>query len=76
MFGFVGNDVKAKIEIMDEFRKGSEKDRFVTFKTMIKYETDAGLLKKSGYVSGSRTLLRLHRGLGKFNRHQSAIKLI
>ncbi|XP_075166610.1 ceramide-1-phosphate transfer protein [Haematobia irritans] len=64
VFGFVSSDVRTKIDILTTFRKGTENaDKFVTFKTMILYEVDSGLLKDSKYVSGSRTLLRLHRGL-------------
>lgn len=35
---------------------------FKTVKAMIAFESDK--LKKSGYVSGCRTLLQLHRALG------------
>lgn len=67
VFGFVSSDVRAKIDILTTFRKNDEKaENFVTFKTMMSYEKDSGLLKDSKYVSGSRTLLRLHRGLGKW----------
>ncbi|XP_066996686.1 ceramide-1-phosphate transfer protein [Anabrus simplex] len=63
VFGFVGSDVKSKIEILEEFRKGKDQAHYVTFRTMITYERDADLLRKSDFTSGSRTLLRLHRGL-------------
>ncbi|GLH00740.1 Ceramide-1-phosphate transfer protein [Gryllus bimaculatus] len=63
VFGFVASDVKSKIEILEELRKGTEGDNFTTLKRMVKYESEAGLLKKSNYVSGCRTFLRLHRGL-------------
>ncbi|XP_073844625.1 ceramide-1-phosphate transfer protein [Musca autumnalis] len=64
VFGFVSSDVRAKIDILTTFRKDDAKaENFLTFKTMMSYEKDNGLLKDSKYVSGSRTLLRLHRGL-------------
>ncbi len=64
VFGFVSSDVKSKIEILEEFRKKENYEKFATFNTMLNYEKTTGLLNKSDYVSGSRTLLRLHRGLG------------
>lgn len=67
VFSFVSSDVKTKIEILDQFRKKENPEVFISFKTMLEHEKSTGLLKKTDYVSGSRTLLRLHRGLGKFN---------
>lgn len=64
VFGFVSSDVKSKIEILEEFRRKENSEKFATFNTMLNYEKTTGLLNKSDYVSGSRTLLRLHRGLG------------
>lgn len=65
VFSFVSSDVKSKVEILEEFRKKENAENFITCKTMITYEKNEGLFKKKDYVSGSRTLLRLHRGLGK-----------
>lgn len=39
---------------------------------MLDYEKEAQLLTQKGYVSGSRTLLRLHRGLGERYAHITA----
>lgn len=64
VFGFVASDVKSKIEILEDLRRGENGEHFSTIKKMIKYESENGLLNKSDYTSGSRTLLRLHRGLG------------
>lgn len=68
VFGFVSSDVKSKIEILEDFRHSSNEsaDKFITFNAMMEYEKTTGLLNKSDYVSGSRTLLRLHRGLGEY----------
>ncbi|PNF32371.1 Ceramide-1-phosphate transfer protein [Cryptotermes secundus] len=63
VFAFVASDVKSKIEILEELRQGENGEHFSTLKKMIRYESENGLLNKSGYTSGSRTLLRLHRGL-------------
>lgn len=67
IFGFVYSDVKSKIEILEEFRENKDvKEKFESIKKMMNYERDSELLHKKDYVSGSRTLLRLHRGLGIF----------
>jgi len=64
IFSFVSSDVKTKVEILEDFRANKEvADNFKSIKQMILYEKDKELLQKKGYVSGSRTLLRLHRGL-------------
>lgn len=65
IFTFVSNDVKSKVEILEKLRSNKEVDHFESVKKMIIFERDAGLLNKKDYTSGSRTLLRLHRGLGK-----------
>ena len=62
--------MKEKIEILSKFRQGEDKDKFVTFKTMMDYEAESKLLDKKGYTSGSRTLLRLHRGMGTYSNNQ------
>lgn len=64
VFGFVSSDLKSKIDILQELRKKENESQFETFITMVEFEKSAGLLNKTEYVSGSRTLLRLHRGLG------------
>lgn len=64
VFGFVSSDLKSKIDILNEFLANDEtKQSFVTVKTMMQHEITEELLDKKDYVSGSRTLLRLHRGL-------------
>lgn len=66
IFGFVCSDVKSKVEILEEFRANAEvAEKFETVKQMIIYEREKELLQKKDYVSGCRTLLRLHRGLGE-----------
>lgn len=64
VFGFVSSDVKEKVEILEKLRKHADHgERFETVRSMMDYERDGNLLAKKDYVSGSRTLLRLHRGL-------------
>ncbi|XP_037948756.1 ceramide-1-phosphate transfer protein [Teleopsis dalmanni] len=64
VFGFVSSDVRSKIDILEEFRSNDgTTTNFKTIKTMIEYEINTDLLKDKNYISGSRTLLRLHRGL-------------
>lgn len=64
IFGFVSSDIKAKLTILEEFRRNTEvHSKFETVKSMIDYEKSSDLLQKKDYVSGCRTLLRLHRGL-------------
>lgn len=66
IFGFVSSDVKSKVEILEDFRANKEDpEKFESVKKMMTYERDSELLQKKDYVSGSRTLLRLHRGLGR-----------
>ena len=66
IFGFVSSDVKSKVEILEDLRANQEiAEKFESVKKMILYEKDKELLQKKDYMSGSRTLLRLHRGLGE-----------
>lgn len=64
VFSFVSNDVKSKVEILEEFRRKDTDNNFHSIKSMINYEIAESVLHKKDYVSGCRTLLRLHRGLG------------
>lgn len=64
VFGFVSSDLRAKMDILYEFLNDeANSSHFTTVRTMIQYEMSNDLLAKQSYVSGSRTLLRLHRGL-------------
>lgn len=65
IFSFVGSDVKTKIEILEELRVKDSEGHITSVKKMILYEKQEDMLRKKSYVSGSRTLLRLHRGLGR-----------
>ncbi|XP_046432065.1 ceramide-1-phosphate transfer protein isoform X2 [Neodiprion pinetum] len=62
VFSFVSSDLKQKIDILAELISKDE-ENFVTIKSMIQHETENNLLQKADYTNGSRTLLRLHRGL-------------
>ncbi|KAF5287070.1 hypothetical protein FQA39_LY16055 [Lamprigera yunnana] len=64
VFTFVSKDLRSKMDILYQFLQNSEtSDHFHSAKKMIEYEAVNNLLDKKGYTSGSRTLLRLHRGL-------------
>ncbi|KAJ3653353.1 hypothetical protein Zmor_012609 [Zophobas morio] len=64
VFGFVSKDLKSKMDTLSEFLANEKtSDNFQSVKKMMEYERDNQLLHKKGYTSGSRTLLRLHRGL-------------
>lgn len=77
VFGFVSSDVRSKIEILEEHRKKDNAEKFESFAKMMEYEKSSSLLDKKDYVSGSRTLLRLHRGLGNENNaNQTFLKQI
>lgn len=62
VFGFVSADIRSKVNILEELR---EKDHhnYHSVKRMMIYEKDSGSLNQADFVSGCRTLLRLHRGL-------------
>lgn len=65
LFGFVSDEIMNKMGVLRQLQSSEYKEHFKTMKGMIGYERSSNLLYKSGYTSGSRTLLRLHRGLGK-----------
>lgn len=66
VFGFVSSDVKEKVEILEKLRNHQDHgEQFESIQKMMDYERDGNLLSKKDYVSGCRTLLRLHRGLGE-----------
>lgn len=68
VFGFISSDIKEKMDILYKLLKESQDSTCLnTVKEMIEYEKKAELLDKKGYISGSRTLLRLHRGLGSIS---------
>ncbi|XP_050682707.1 ceramide-1-phosphate transfer protein isoform X2 [Leptidea sinapis] len=63
VFSFVSSDVRSKIKIMEKLRVGEASIYYESFKKMMKYEKETNLYEKNDFVSGSRTMLRLHRGL-------------
>lgn len=64
VFTFVSNDIHSKITILEDFLHDNKtEEHFKTVQTMMNYEKDSNLFSDLSYVSGSRTLLRLHRGL-------------
>lgn len=65
VFGFVSSDLKQKIDLLQELLN-KDQDNYNTIKSMIQHEKENNLLEKKDFVSGVRTFLRLHRGLGIF----------
>ncbi|KAL3282352.1 hypothetical protein HHI36_005539 [Cryptolaemus montrouzieri] len=64
IFGFVSSELEGKIQILKDFlNKPDEAHNFLTVKKMIDFEKEHNLLQKDNYISGSRTLLRIHRAL-------------
>jgi hypothetical protein len=63
VFSFVGSDVKSKLEILQEFRNGPNRDSYETVEKMLAFEKSTGYLEENKEASGSRTFLRLHRAL-------------
>lgn len=63
VFSFVATEITSKSETMHELRKNCQEEHFDSLKKMIDYEKGSQLLSDKSYVSGCRTLLRLHRGL-------------
>lgn len=70
VFGFVGSEIGSKMEVLENLRSTNDSENFSTMKKMVEYELASGKLKEKSYISGSRTLLRLHRGLGKLSNQQ------
>ncbi|KAK9870729.1 hypothetical protein WA026_008297 [Henosepilachna vigintioctopunctata] len=62
--GFINSELQSEIAILKNFLSSPDVGQhFCTVKTMIEYERRKHLLNKEEYISGSRALLRLHRGL-------------
>ncbi|KAK8389955.1 hypothetical protein O3P69_012874 [Scylla paramamosain] len=59
---FVSLDVKRKIATLRKKMAGENSQYYVDLKTMIKYETENGLVVEKS-MSGTEALLMLHRGL-------------
>lgn len=63
IFNFVSHDIQKKVTILQCYRKGGAGDYYYSIQSMIEYEQENNLLTCTDPQSGSRTLLRLHRGL-------------
>ncbi|NXT18511.1 CPTP protein, partial [Syrrhaptes paradoxus] len=67
IFSFVSKDATAKVQIMEDYCRGQQKEQYVSLQSMVRHELAGGLLenqKRSGQPdSGCRTVLRLHRAL-------------
>lgn len=64
VFGFITSDVREKIGILQHHRSKENSDKYVTIKRMFDFEVEKELTAaQTKPLSGSRTLLRLHRAL-------------
>lgn len=63
VFGFVSSDVTSKLEILQKFMNGPDGHHYATIEEMILFEESKNKFSDSKFISGSRTLLRLHRAL-------------
>ncbi|XP_064326664.1 ceramide-1-phosphate transfer protein isoform X1 [Phalacrocorax carbo] len=67
IFSFVSKDVVAKVQIMESYCRGEQREKYVSLQSMVEYELANGLVdgqKRTGRPdSGCRTVLRLHRAL-------------
>jgi len=64
VFHFVAKDVHAKILILEAYLASENSAHYRTIQSMVNYERENEILTKtSDPLSGSRTLLRLHRAL-------------
>ena len=64
MFGFITSDIREKIDILRHHRSGNSGAKYETVQSMMEYEIENDLTAaKTKPLSGSRTLLRLHRAL-------------
>ncbi|XP_048748566.2 ceramide-1-phosphate transfer protein-like [Ostrea edulis] len=64
LFGFVANDLEEKIHVLESHLNGPNGKNYRTIQLMIEFEVTNNITKtKHKLPSGSRSLLRLHRGL-------------
>ncbi|XP_050307197.1 ceramide-1-phosphate transfer protein isoform X2 [Anthonomus grandis grandis] len=84
VFGFVSKDLRQKMDYLNNLVIDNDTNQqYKTVKRMIEHEKENELLHKKGYISGSRTLLRIHRGLdfiqlflkkiGDLENHESTV---
>ncbi|XP_051493144.1 ceramide-1-phosphate transfer protein [Apus apus] len=67
IFSFISKDAVAKVQLMESYCRGEQRERYVSLQSMVEYELGSGLVARqqpSGRPdSGCRTVLRLHRAL-------------
>ncbi|NWX04171.1 CPTP protein, partial [Caloenas nicobarica] len=67
IFSFITKDAVAKVQIMEGYSRGEQRERYTSLQSMVEYELANGLVdvqKRGGHPeSGCRTVLRLHRAL-------------
>ncbi|XP_062571625.1 ceramide-1-phosphate transfer protein-like [Saccostrea cucullata] len=64
LFGFVAKDLEEKIHVLESHMNGPNGQHYNTIQSMVEFEVTNNITKvKHKLPSGSRSLLRLHRGL-------------
>lgn len=64
VFGFITSDVREKMGILQSYRRSEHGEKYVLIQAMLDFEIENDLTRKKTHpLSGSRTLLRLHRAL-------------
>lgn len=64
VFGFITSGVREKMGILQDYRKSKHGEKYVFIQAMLDFEIENDLTRKTTHpLSGSRTLLRLHRAL-------------
>ncbi|XP_040441513.1 ceramide-1-phosphate transfer protein [Falco naumanni] len=64
IFSFISKDAVAKVQLMEDYCRGEQREQYVSLQAMVRYELAQGLLDAPGRPdSGCRTVLRLHRAL-------------
>ncbi|KAG8434347.1 hypothetical protein GDO86_012650 [Hymenochirus boettgeri] len=67
IFSFVSKDAVNKIQIMENFLKGTNGEKYQTLRSMVEYELNSNKVDLTNHSnnpnSGCRTILRLHRAL-------------
>ncbi|NXX85951.1 CPTP protein, partial [Urocolius indicus] len=67
IFSFISKDAVAKVQIMESYCSGEQREKYVSLQSMVEYELANGLVdvqKRGDHPeSGCRTVLRLHRAL-------------
>lgn len=74
VFSFVAIDVKTKLELLYTLSIGENGSNFTTIRSMLEFEVSRGIPEQHNHMSGSRALLKLHRGLAFIREFLSSFR--